>query len=267
MHRKAVVAGQFYPESATALRDMVKGFLSSEVPPRPALGIVSPHAGYIYSGAIAGQTFARVEVPRRVVILGPNHHGLGQPGAVFRAGAWATPLGESLIDEELTGALIARCPALVADEAAHRMEHSLEVQLPFVQVRSPRASIVPICLASLSLSSLLQTGEALAEVLSSCPDEVLMVASSDMTHYESSETARAKDMQALERIEALDPEGLYRVVRNRGISMCGVLPVVVMLAASVRLGARQATLVNYGNSGDVTGDNDQVVGYAGVVIT
>lgn len=266
MQRFPAVAGQFYPERPDALRKMVEQFLAAPVEGRPAVGLVSPHAGYVYSGAIAGQTFAQVKVPRRVVILGPNHHGFGHPGAVYASGSWVTPLGETPIDAELAERILERCPGLAADEAAHRHEHSLEVQLPFIQARMPEATIVPICLGHGTLGELLGIGEGLGEVLLERPGEVLMVASSDMTHYESSEAAREKDMLALDRILALDPEGLYRTVADSGISMCGVIPVTVMLAAAKRAGAGKGTLVRYGNSGDVTGDQSQVVGYAGVVI-
>ncbi len=233
---------------------------------REAVGIVVPHAGYLYSGAIAGQTFARVGVPKRVVILGPNHHGLGQPAAVYPEGSWLTPLGEIAIDRELTAAILRECPGMVPDAAAHRLEHSLEVQLPFIQVRQPQAAIVPICLSFGQIDDLLALGEGLGRALAACPEKVLMVASSDMTHYEPGTVAREKDRQALEPLLALDPQGLYHTVRGERISMCGVVPTVVMLAAARHLGASRAELVHYGNSGDVTGDQSQVVGYAGVIV-
>ncbi|MBE0598699.1 MAG: AmmeMemoRadiSam system protein B [Desulfuromonadales bacterium] len=266
MQRKPAVAGQFYPGEESELRQLVEGLLVGTDEQEAALGIVSPHAGYIYSGAIAGRTFARVKVPRRVIILGPNHHAFSHPAALFPPGSWQTPLGEVPIDEQLTAQLLRESPLLVTDPLTHRYEHALEVQLPFIQVRNPQASIVPICLGFSSLEKLLAIGQALARAIAASPEPVLMVASNDMSHFETGEVGRKKDDQALERVLALDPEGLWQTVRNHRISMCGVVPVTVMLAAARQLGASRATLVGYSNSGDVTGDQSQVVGYAGVVV-
>jgi AmmeMemoRadiSam system protein B len=226
-----------------------------------------PHAGYVYSGAIAGETFARVQIPSRIVIIGPNHHGVGHPAAVFPAGSWLTPLGEAAVDGELADLLLAECPGLSADPSAHRFEHSLEVQVPFIQILNPQAAIVPICLGHLCLEDLLAIGKALGKVLTRFGQNVLLVASTDMTHYEPGDIARGKDRLALDRVLAIDPEGLYRTVCERRISMCGFMPTVMMLAAATELGATTARLVRYGNSGDVTGDQTEVVGYAGVIVS
>ncbi len=266
MVREPAVAGQFYPGNGDELRSLVEGFLGPFQAEEPALGIVSPHAGYVYSGAIAGMTFSGVRVPETVLVLGPNHHGYGSPAAVYASGAWQTPLGEILIDESLAEELLAECPILQPDEVAHRFEHSLEVQVPFVQVKSPTAKILPVCLGRGGFDQLLEIGQALGRVLKRSPGKVLMVASSDMTHYEPGEVARQKDMRALDRVLDLDPQGLYQVVTEGQISMCGMIPTVVMLAAAKELGASEAKLVHYGNSGDVTGDQSEVVGYAGVVV-
>jgi hypothetical protein len=266
MQRQPAVAGQFYPGNTGTLRQTVHGLLPRQAKEMTAAGIVSPHAGYRYSGGIAGETFARVHVPQKVVLLGPNHHGIGHRAAVYASGSWLSPLGETLIDEDLAGRILLSCPVLAADTVAHSREHSLEVQLPFIQVRAPGATIVPICLGSLSLEELLALGEGLGKTLAETPEEVLIVASSDMTHYEEAETARTKDMRAIDRILELDAEGLFRTVRDGGITMCGVLPTVVMLGAVRFLGAVRGELVRYGNSGEVSGDHDAVVGYAGVVV-
>lgn len=266
MQREPAVAGQFYPGRPDALRTMMQALMPTQRQVQPAVGIVSPHAGYVYSGAIAGQVFARVKVPSRVVILGPNHRGVGPAASLFAAGRWKTPLGDSAIDEDLAAAIVKQCPDIVADEVAHRSEHSLEVQLPFVQALAPEARIVPLCLGHLSLTQLLGLGQALGRILSPLGDDVLIVASSDMTHYEPGEVAREKDMDALEHVLELDPEGLYRTVVDRRISMCGVMPTVVMLAAAREMGATTTEMIAYGNSGDVTGDQSSVVGYAGVVV-
>lgn len=266
MVRQPVVAGQFYPGQKAALKEIVQRYLA-QGKPQPALGVVSPHAGYIYSGAIAGQVFSATQVPDRVIILGPNHHGLGHPAAVFAKGSWLTPLGETAIDEQLCGRLLAGCPLLAEDEVAHGSEHSLEVQLPFIQALAPHATIVPICIGHNGLEDLLRIGQDIGRVLKGEKEDVLVVASSDMTHYESAHDARTKDRLALDRILALDPEGLYRVVMEKGISMCGVMPVVVMLTIALELDASKATLVRYGNSGEVTGDETEVVGYAGLTVS
>lgn len=266
MLRQPAVAGRFYPGRAELLHHTLDKLLPV-MDATPALGVMVPHAGYLYSGGIAGATFARVAFPKSVVILGPNHHGLGPAASLYADGSWLTPLGESPIDETLAQHLLANCPLLEADTLAHHLEHSLEVQLPFIQQRAPQAKLVPICLGHLSLSQLLELGTRIGSVLAAAPGEVLLVASSDMTHYESGAIARRKDLGALEFVLALDPEGLYRHVRQEQITMCGVLPTVVMLAAVKVLGATTAELVQYGNSGDVTGDQSEVVGYAGVIVT
>ncbi|AMV72347.1 AmmeMemoRadiSam system protein B [Desulfuromonas carbonis] len=265
MLRQAAVAGQFYNSDPLLLRRQILE-LTPEATTRQALGIVSPHAGYIYSGAIAAETFARVAIPDRVVIIGPNHHGFGHPAAIYADGSWETPLGKVHVDADFAGRLLQRCPQTGADSAAHRFEHSLEVQVPFLQVRNPGARIVPLCLGHLPLTELLEIGEGLATLIAEDLHPTLIVVSSDMTHYEAGEIARGKDQLAIDCVLALDPEGLYRTVRERRISMCGVLPTVVLLAAARVLGATGAELIRYGNSGDVTGDQQEVVGYAGLAI-
>jgi len=267
MQRPPAVAGQFYPDQPDQLRRLVERLLTSPEPGQPAFGVMSPHAGYLYSGTIAGATFAGVKAPKTAVILGPNHHGLGHPAAVFASGSWLTPLGETAIDRQLADRILRECPGVASDVLAHRYEHSLEVQLPFLQVRSPELSIVPICLSHAPLPQLLALGETLGAILAEAGDDTLVVASSDMTHYEPGETARNKDMKIIERILAFDAEGVYQTVRDERISMCGVVPVVVMLAAARRQGADHAKLVRYGNSGEVTGDQSEVVGYAGVIVS
>lgn len=268
MIRPPAVAGQFYPGQAQQLRTQVQRLLAhgARTPVR-ALGVISPHAGYIYSGRVAGETFAGVVVPERVVVLGPNHHGLGLPLAVSGATAWHTPLGDVIIDEALRQALLTAVPELAVDDAAHRPEHSLEVQLPFLQQRQNQLKVLPICIGPLPLETLQSFGRQLGRVLAELGEPCLLVASSDMTHYESAEAAQEKDFSALEKVLQLDAEGLYRQVLGQRISMCGVLPSVIMLAAVRELGATSARLVRYTNSGEVTGDTSEVVGYAGVIVS
>jgi len=264
--RSPAVAGQFYPGRETALRQLLSELAPLGKDRKPALGVMSPHAGYIYSGQVAGKTLAETVIPEEVVILGPNHHGIGHPAAVFDKGAWTSPLGETAIAEQLTAQILSHCPMTAADPTAHRSEHSLEVQLPFLQHLSPQLRIAPVCISHLPLESLLQMGEGLAAAIKAGGRQVLIIASSDMTHFEPGEVARRKDFLAIERVLALDPEGLYATVRSNRISMCGVIPTVVMLQAARCLAANHAELVDYSNSGDVTGDQSDVVGYAGIRI-
>ena len=266
MTRIPAVAGQFYPDDPRELLRMVQTWTASEHPRRTATGLMAPHAGYVYSGAIAGATFARVAVPQRVVILGPNHHGLGHPAAVYAEGEWRTPLGSVTIDAAFAATLLGACPELAADPLAHRLEHSLEVQVPFLQASNADVQIVPICLGRLSLEALLAIAAALAELVAADPMATLIVASSDMTHYEPGELAREKDLRAIEQLLNLDPQGLLATIRKDRTSMCGVLPATVLVAAARQLGCSETELVCYGNSGDVTGDQRSVVGYAGAIV-
>jgi len=270
--RRPAVAGRFYSGDRDDLRAEALGYLSPSPPsstqqaPVRALGCIAPHAGYIYSGHVAGAVFARVEVPRRCIVMCPNHTGQGQALAVMSEGAWQTPLGDVPIDAELAAALKQRFPALQEDSAAHRAEHAAEVELPFLLLRQPELMFVPIALGTGRFEILEHLGHALADVIAAQADPVLIVASSDMNHYESDTVTRAKDHRAIERILTLDPRGLFDVVTQQNISMCGFGPAVAMLTAARKLGAKSAELVKYATSGDISGDRDMVVGYAGVVV-
>jgi len=266
MLRASAVAGQFYPKHAAALARTLDQLIPPETAKVPAYGVMVPHAGYVYSGAVAGRTFARVAISQEVVILGPNHHGAGHPLAVFPGGDWELPLGKVPIAADLTAAILAACPQTTADSVAHQFEHSLEVQVPFLQTLAPGLSIAAICIGRVNLDTLLNVGDGLAAALRTRPARPLLVASTDMTHYESAEQARRKDQLALQHVLALDPQELYRTVTKERISMCGVLPTVVMLQAAKALGATSAELIGYANSGEVTGDQREVVGYAGVIV-
>lgn len=265
--RRPAVAGRFYPIDAEDLRAELRGYLSPAASaPVRAIGCIAPHAGYMYSGHVAGAVFARVEIPKRCVVMCPNHTGMGRALAVMSEGSWETPLGDVAIDTELATALKQRFPALHEDSAAHRAEHAAEVELPFLQIRQPELKFVPIALGTGQFDPLEQLGYALAEVIARQKDPVLIVASSDMNHYESDAVTRVKDHRAIERILTLDPRGLYEVVTQQDISMCGFGPAVAMLTAARQLGAKSAELVKYATSGDVSGDREMVVGYAGVVV-
>lgn len=268
--RHPAVAGRFYPRNPDELRADVETYLSqrpaSEQSPVRALGCIAPHAGYMYSGHVAGAVFAYVEVPRRCFVLCPNHTGMGSALAMYSEGVWETPLGDVPVDTELAIALKERFGPLQEDYAAHKAEHAAEVELPFLQVRQPELSFVPIALGTGQFEILEQLGKALAEVIAAQKDPVLIVASSDMNHYQSDAITRVKDHHAIERILCLDARGLYDVVTQQDVSMCGFGPAVAMLTAARQLGAKSAELVKYATSGDVSGDRHKVVGYAGVVV-
>jgi AmmeMemoRadiSam system protein B len=233
-----------------------------------ALGCVVPHAGYVYSGHVAGAVYARLEMPRRFLMLCPNHTGMGEPLAIMSSGSWLTPLGEAAIDGELAGQLKREFPALREDESAHAGEHALEVQIPFLQKLAPEFAFVPIAVGAGRLELLTELGAKIASVLRALPErEVLIVASSDMNHYEDDTRTRAKDRMAIDRMLALDPAGLWQTVQREQISMCGFGPAVAMLSAACELGASRAELVKYATSGDVSGDRNLVVGYAGIVVS
>ena len=268
--RHPAVAGRFYPGDSEDLRTEVRGYLSQarfiNQGPVRALGCIAPHAGYIYSGHVAGAVFARIEVPKRCIVLCPNHTGVGRALAMMSEGAWQTPLGDVPIDAELSGALKQRFPALQEDSTAHRAEHAAEVELPFLLLQQPELRFVPIALGTGQFEVLEELGKAMADVVAVQGDPVLIVASSDMNHYESDVVTRVKDHRAIERILTLDPRGLFDVVTQQDISMCGFGPAVVMLTSARQLGAKSAELVKYATSGDISGDREMVVGYAGVVV-
>lgn len=267
MLRPPAVAGRFYPDDPAELTRQIAGFASfAEKPLRPALACLVPHAGYRYSGHVAGAVYARVKLPRRFLLLGPRHFPRGKPQAILSQGAWETPLGRAEIDSELARDLTGAYPQLCEDSVAHQTEHALEVQLPFLQSLIGDFRFVPIALGPTDYIQLESLGHAMAEVLRRQPDPVLMIASSDMNHYESDEITRRKDGLAIERVLALDAAGLFDVVRREEISMCGFGPAVSMLTAARLLGATRATLVRYATSGDINGDRNEVVGYAGVIV-
>jgi AmmeMemoRadiSam system protein B len=268
--REPAVAGRFYPGDAARLRKDVISYLSTQEAPQEervrAIGCVVPHAGYMYSGRVAGAVFSRLEIPPCCIVLCPNHTGLGRPLAIMKEGSWRTPLGDLPIDSDLAGKLLQTFPALVEDSAAHRSEHAIEVELPFLQVLCPDVKFVPIAVGTGQLMLLEHLGEAMATVVSDREHPVLIIASSDMNHYEDDVTTRVKDRKAIDQILDLDPVGLYETVMRESISMCGFGPAVAMLTAAKRLGTKEAELVQYATSGDVLGDRETVVGYAGIIV-
>ncbi|MCD6581034.1 MAG: AmmeMemoRadiSam system protein B [Desulfuromusa sp.] len=266
MIRQPAVAGSFYPANPEELSVQLDSFLNTEHKSRNVKGLIVPHAGYIYSGAVAGEVFAAADIPQQVILIGPNHHGTGENIAVSGADSWATPLGEIPVATALRDQMVNDIPALSIDDQAHRYEHSLEVMLPFLLRRQPELEIVPIVLGHLSLTDCLQFGTALARTLKNWKKEVLLLASTDMNHFSSAAISEKLDFMAIEAMTAYEPQRLFQVVRENQISMCGVLPTVAVMQAAHDLGARECQLVRYAHSGQVNGDNSSVVGYAGLIL-
>jgi len=265
MERETAVAGRFYPSEPARLADDVARLLGRGAPmPQRAVGLLCPHAGYVFSGQVAGATWAAAEVPERVILLCPNHTGLGARVSLWPEGGWRTPLGTAALDGPLTAAILAS-GLCTPDRDAHLAEHAIEVQLPFLQARRPGARIAALCLSRLPFARCQALGQALAAAARE--HGALIVASSDMSHYVPAAVARERDGLALARLLALDARGLHEVVERERISMCGVIPAAVMLCAARELGASGALLTGYATSGDATGDDRSVVGYAGALVS
>ena len=271
--RPPAVAGAFYDARPDRLDrdvrsrlDLARGGSDTPSQTRAAFGAIVPHAGYVYSGPVAAAAYARLRIPAACVVLCPNHTGRGAPAALDPSEAWRTPFGDVPVDRRLAGRMAELAPSLELDAEAHRREHSLEVQLPFLQVLRPDVTFVPISIGEPSLALCREIGEACATLRAEESDPFLLIASSDMNHYESREIGRPKDDRALARMQALDAEGLFRTVLRESISMCGFLPVTALLFAARAAGAGPAAVVARRDSGDETGDTSSVVGYAGVVI-
>jgi AmmeMemoRadiSam system protein B len=268
--RPAAVAGTFYPADPEDLTALVRGMLADvRAEPADALGAITPHAGLVYSGRCAARVWARVRIPETVVIIAPNHTGRADhPGgaSAWSHGAFDTPLGEVAIADAFLADLERRTPLVAHDPTAHRREHAIEVELPFLRLLAPHAAIAPIVLAWDDWTPCEELGRAIAETVKAAAQAVLLVASSDMTHYESAATAARKDRLALAEVERLDGGALLRTCRREGVTMCGRAPAATVLEATRLLGATRATVVDYRHSGMVTGDDREVVAYAGVVI-
>ncbi|HVA01835.1 MAG TPA: AmmeMemoRadiSam system protein B [Terriglobia bacterium] len=269
--RAPAVAGRFYPGQLDALAREVDAHLAPESPPEEkipgALGCLVPHAGYMYSGHVAGAVYRRLPARSRYIILGPNHWGRGAPLALMSGGQWLTPLGRVPLDTELSKVLREKCKLLVEDAQAHSAEHSLEVQIPFLQRLCDRFTFVPIAISTGDYASLEMLGRALAQAVKLSKEPVLIIASSDMNHYEPDGITRKKDEKAIEKMLQLDPAGLWEVIRREDISMCGYGPAIAMLAAAKDLGAQRGQLIKYATSADAGGERDAVVGYAGIIVS
>jgi hypothetical protein len=268
MVRKPAVAGYFYPKKPDELRAMLKGMIDPGAEKVRALAVVSPHAGFIYSGPVAGAVYSSVDLPGRIVLLGPSHRGSGTVFGIVSDGAWQTPLGDVPIDAALAKSIRERSALVREDWGGHAAEHSLEVQLPFIQYLKRDISIVPIAVSpAADYDDLAALAEALADAVKQSESDVLLVSSTDMSHYVSRETAKKKDDLAIGRILALDARGLYDVVRDEDISMCGFQPTTAVILAAKKLGAGKGELIRYQTSGEASGDYRSVVGYAGLRLT
>ena len=266
MIRPPAVSGRFYPSDEKKLALEIEKYTSSANKKSFARGCVVPHAGYLYSGHVAGAVYSEIEIPARCILLGPRHFPGGEAMAIISEGSWRTPFGDAQIDSELAAELKRACPLLREDRMAHEREHSLEVQIPFLQQLAANLRFVPVVLATQRYQDLETLGHAVARVIAAHTEPVLLIASTDMNHYESDAITRTKDHKAIDRMLALDPRGLYDLVRSEGITMCGYAATAAMLIAMRDLGAKDAELIRYATSGDITCDWDQVVGYAGIII-
>lgn len=266
--RKPVVAGQFYPSSSSGLKNQIDALVDKKATKIDCLACMLPHAGYMYSGRVAALTVSRINIREKIILLGPNHTGNGTPFSIMTEGIWQTPLGEVKIDTTLANKILANSKYLEADTAAHAYEHSLEVELPFLQYFKSNFEIVPIAFLSDEIETLKEIGRQISSVLKEpgIKDSVLIVASSDMTHYEPQDEAKDKDKEAIGAILELNEDKLMQRIRRLNISMCGYAPAIVMIKIAKLLGAKNAELIKYETSGEVSGDWDSVVGYAGIII-
>ncbi|MDE2217471.1 MAG: AmmeMemoRadiSam system protein B [Planctomycetota bacterium] len=267
MIRQPAVAGSFYSGDAIQLKSDIEGLVIKDCKKQLALGIVSPHAGYMYSGRVAGNLYSKIKIPDTVAILAPNHTGYGASYSIWPGGLWRTPLGDVEVDEEVVDELVHVCDLVEKDREAHEREHAAEVQIPFIQYFNPHSKIVVMVISSGNIADLKNIGKSLSQVLQKLRPNALVVASSDMTHYEPQSSVNRKDKIAINEILSLSEDNLYYKAREMHITMCGIYPAVTMLVCSKERGAKKAELVCYETSGDITGDYDQVVGYAGIMVS
>lgn len=265
MGRSPAVEGTFYPGSKPQLESLLQSYITKAPTRKKVLGLFSPHAGYIYSGKIAAEVIFQTDIPETVVILGPNHRGYGSPVSLSYQ-KWQMLLGDVEIDYAFADLMLQEDKTIQIDETAHQFEHSLEVQVPFLQYIQKNLRIVPIAIQHISYEKCQQLGNTLARCIQSQKKEILLLASTDMNHFESRSVSEKKDKLALDHINHLSPEALYNTVHSERISMCGVIPVTVMLEATMKLGATKSDVLRYTDSGEVSGDTDQVVGYAAGII-
>jgi len=275
--RRPTVAGTFYEGNAEALKAQVENCFLHRFGPkklpevnkngsRKILGLICPHAGYVYSGPVAAHAFYELALdgkPDVVVILGPNHTGYGSALSVMNEGMWRTPLGDVEVDAEVANAMVKEISILDVDELAHRHEHSIEVQLPFLQyLYGNEFKFVPVCFLMQDLESAVEVGRALVESLSD--RNAVVIASSDFTHYEPQASVNRKDLAALKAVETLGAKQFYSILEAQNVSACGYAPIAALITFAKGLGAEKAELLSHKTSGDITGDTSSVVGYAAV---
>jgi MEMO1 family protein len=268
--RPPAVAGMFYESSPERLRAQVDACFDANEPAEtktPFIGAVVPHAGLMYSGHVAAAFYALAELPKRFIILCPNHTGAGHFAAINREGVWRMPFGDVAIDTPLADALMAKTKLLAEDSRAHAREHSLEVQLPFLQQLVGEFTFVPICLGAHRYDVAEEIGRAIADVIKEAPEPVGILASSDLNHYEDQKETLRKDSIAINAVLQREPRELWRVVDEYDVSMCGFIPTTTMLIAANALGASRAKVIKHATSGDISGDYERVVGYASVLVS
>ena len=262
MERLPYVAGKFYPEQADSLKSLIESYIEPSEEKVKISGIIVPHAGYVYSGKTAGSVYSKIIIPDVVVILGPNHTGMGASTSIYPEGLWRTPLGSLAVNSKIAMKIISLSNYASPDKLAHLSEHSIEVQLPFIQTFNPKASIIPISMGDYSLTTIQDLINAIDN--STQGEDVLFIASSDFSHYEPEYTAKARDKMAIEEIKKMNWTGLWQVVQDKEISICGLGPISVVIELAKRRGAKSAKLLAYTNSGVVSHDFSNVVTYAGI---
>lgn len=274
MIRTPAVAGSFYARETEQLKKQIENCFKNKLGPgmpRPTknkevIAGVSPHAGYVYSGPVASHLYKKIAESKQAetyVILGPNHTGMGTGVSIYARGTWATPLGQVKVNEALAKKILEECEVIEADESAHIYEHSIEVQIPFLQFVQKTFQIVPICMLMQDIDTARGIGEALAKIYKT--EKFSIIASSDFTHFEIHKFAAEKDAEAIKAIEALDTEKFYGILTGRNLSICGFGPIMVAMTFAKEIGMKKGTLLKYATSGDVTGDLGSVVGYASIL--
>lgn len=270
MLRKPAVAGYFYPAERHSVLELINSFGAANDNPKKAFGVVAPHAGYIYSGKAAAKVYASVIFTQSIILIGPNH-GSGRiadspTAAIMSSGTWESPLGDVPVDEDLAKCLLSETPLLEDAPRAHETEHSLEVQIPFLLKERKDIRIVPIILARTTKGQIIELAEGIYNGIRKSGKEVALVASTDFSHYIPHKKAEVLDRKAIDKIIAMDAQGLVDVVLANHISMCGVFATAVVMEVCKRLGATHGELLDYRTSGDASGDYDSVVGYGGLAI-
>ena len=266
MLRKPVVNGQFYPADKKKLTAAIGALIPQAASKISAKGLILPHAGYAYSGAVAAATVAKVLPKKRLIILGNNHSGLGTSFALWSEGEWETPFGSIKIDEKLAKTILERSDLIKSDCLAHVAEHSIEVQLPIVSYCFGEFQFVPIACRISSLEIYREVAEQLFEAVKNIKNEILMIATSDLTHYEPDSAARRKDSMLIESIINLDEGDMLKKIKKEDISACGEAPVAILISCLKKMGAKKSQVIRYQTSADTSGDATSVVGYAGIVI-